>query len=238
MKLSVGTFALLFTTISQVFVSGYRCDYHVVLRKGDTCDDLGDDINGGKINIRYDDIFHYNPYINCDKLKVGSLVCVDSDPDHFYAGTKKHKIVEGDSYDGIAKKYGTTKEVLYYLNGSAFYYKDGDKYIKNKIGNKITYRVKKDYAPDFTNSKEVQLDKHVLKSNEFACEKHVVVKRGDTCSKICKSKNVNINLKQLKSFNPTMNCDNLRTKSKICVLSYRDDGKKVPNFKFSTRISI
>ncbi|KAG4092963.1 hypothetical protein H8356DRAFT_1338080 [Neocallimastix lanati (nom. inval.)] len=113
------------------------------------------------------------------------------------------------------------------------------------------------YIPDFSKSKEYIISKHrksrkstkkstkkksttktitktatkatgKAKQTSYTCDKHVVVKH--ECKYFFQS--------IIKKLNPNLNCDNLRSNTKICVSSKNAGNNKTPNFSNSKQITL
>ena len=271
MKFNTGVITLALGLASQVYGKGYQCVEHYVIGRGDSCDDILDG-SDDYYNLRYEDLVAFNPTVDCNNLSIGQKLCIDVDLDNYYDDT--YIIKKTDTYEGIAKKLGTTQKILYRINGSSYLYELGEDNIKHQVGNHISYRKDKCYIPDFSKSKEYILSKHrkstttkkstkkttkkstkkksttktitktatkatgKAKQTSYACDKHVVVKHGDTCYKIYTNKNVNISSNQLLKLNPNLNCDNLRSNTKICVSSKNAGNNKTPNFSNSKQVTL
>jgi len=267
MKFNTSIIALALGLASQVYGKGFICLEHYVIGRSDSCDDVLDG-SDDHYNMRLRDLLALNPTIDCDKLSIGQKLCLDIDIDNYYDEKEvgEYIIKKTDTYEGIAKKLGTTQEILYRINFSSYLYMEGNNNIKNQVGNHIFYRKDHYYIPDFSKSKEYILSKHrkstttkkttkkksttktitktatkatgKAKQTSYACDKHVVVKHGDTCYKIYTNKNVNISSNQLLKLNPNLNCDNLRSNTKICVSSKNAGNNKTPNFSNSKQITL
>jgi len=160
MKVNTAAIALFLSYAFQVYGKGYRCKYHFVVREGDKCEDATTGRDVYHI-LRSKELFSLNPTIDCDHLKVGQKVCIEQND--WKSSSEEYDtyiIKEDDTYDGIAKKLGTTKEILGNLNATLFLYRLGDKNIKNQVGTEIIYRKDGNYVPDFEQSEEYILPKH------------------------------------------------------------------------------
>lgn len=129
----------------------------------------------------------------------------------FAQNTTKHKVVSGDSFYGIAKKYGVTENDIYEANPK----------IKGQILQLNTVLI-------------IPTDKSVSASKQKITQEFHTITSGESFYVI--AKRYNISIEDLKKFNPTISPNNLQIGTKLALKnSFSND--KLKNAKESTSTS-
>ncbi|KAL6601040.1 hypothetical protein U3516DRAFT_81280 [Neocallimastix sp. 'constans'] len=152
-------FAVIIGLLALIKVNalGYICKRHIVIKHGDRCRFYNGAPNPD-YRIKFSEIYHLNPNIDCDDLKSGSKICLDIDSE-----SKKGKERFNYSEYRIPKDYNpetyTCKTLAKKLKSSVLELEQTNFPSLNcrgfKRNLKIRYRADGKYYPDFTNSTAV-----------------------------------------------------------------------------------
>jgi len=139
--------------IAQVSAKGYYCTKHIVIQHGDRCYMIYGYDKHKEYYVRPKDLRILNPTMDCDNLRSGQKVCVDVNIDKS-PEYDDYYIKRGDTCKSIAKKLNTTVQVLKNINNYLQCDKDN---LNEQIDVRISYRKDGKYAPNFKNSKRVNI---------------------------------------------------------------------------------
>ncbi|OUM59533.1 hypothetical protein PIROE2DRAFT_14891 [Piromyces sp. E2] len=141
--------------IVQVSAKGYNCAKHVVIEHGDICYYIAGYNDKKDYYVRMKDLKIYNPTLDCDNLRSGQKLCVES-TEGKQPAYSKYTIRKGDTCKSVAKKLKATVRILQNINN---YLDCSRSNLNQQIGVSISYRSDGKYDPNFKNSHKVDIIK-------------------------------------------------------------------------------
>ncbi|ORX81961.1 hypothetical protein BCR32DRAFT_292936 [Anaeromyces robustus] len=141
-------------SLVQVNAKGYICSKHFVVKHGDRCRYFYN-TRDNESHIKYKELVHINPNIDCENLSSGTKICVEINFDDKYDSHnfnfESYKIKKGDTWEKVAKYLKSDMNELVNANFGTY---PNILDIKKLVGKYIDYRKDGDYKPIFKDSKE------------------------------------------------------------------------------------